>query len=39
MLKLIQREFDGRLALNALVIRERIVAIGDEVKGLDRKAD
>jgi uncharacterized protein YcbX len=35
VLKRIHREFDGRLALNARVIREGTVAVGDEVEWVD----
>ena len=35
VLKRIHREFDGRLALNALVIREGAVSVGDEVELLE----
>jgi uncharacterized protein YcbX len=35
VLRHIQREFDGRLALNAFVIREGVIAVGDPVDLLE----
>src|SRR5262249_22678876 len=39
VLRKIHQEFDGRLALNAFVIKAGIVAVGDAVEILDRQEE